>query len=189
MSISLLPLVTVILAAVQDCAVSTGVQASISNLNLANGQVLTAVDTINNYNKTEPYLHIIYIARSGMILTQHLTSATTSCCAITTPVSKEESIAVLGVVGSVIPRTEAMYSALVAIKPEMCLNLLVPLAILNAVTNGFAVLDSYLVALAPAEDAATINTYINRISIAFKAAFGIAYAYYYYYCYQAHLFE
>lgn len=126
---------------------------------------------------------MIYIARSGMILTQHLTSATTSCCAITTPVSKEESIAVLGGVGSVIPRTEAMYSALAAIKPEMYLNLLVPLAILNAVTNGFAVLDSCLVALAPTEDAATINTYINRISIAFKAAFGIAYAYYYYYYY------
>lgn len=117
---------------------------------------------------------MIYIARSGMILTQHLTNTATSCCAITTPVSKEESIAVLGVVGSVIPRTEAMYSAFVAMKPEMHLNLLFPPAILNAVTNGFAALDSCLAALTPAEDAATINAYINRISIAFKAAFGTA---------------
>ncbi|KAL7309524.1 hypothetical protein PS15m_010392 [Mucor circinelloides] len=117
---------------------------------------------------------MVYIARSRMFLTQHLTCATTGCCAITTPVSKEESIAVLGVLGSITPRTEAMYTALVAIKPEMYLNLLVPPAILNAVTNGFAALDSCLVALTPAEDAATINTYINRISIAFKAAFGIA---------------
>lgn len=117
---------------------------------------------------------MIYIAHSRMILTQHLTNATTSCCAVTAPVSKEESIAVLNVAGSVIPRTEAMYSALVAMKPEMYHSLLVPPASHNAVTKDFAALGSCLVALTPAEDAATINTYINRISIAFKAAFGIA---------------
>lgn len=87
----------------------------------------------------------------------------------------------LSVVGSVAPRTETMFSALGTKKPDFDATPLVP-PIIKAhfanVSNGFAALDPRLVALTPAENAAAINAYVNRISSDytsfFKKAFDIA---------------
>ncbi|CAO3656322.1 unnamed protein product [Mucor fragilis] len=123
---------------------------------------------------------MVKIAYEGLKLTRNLTMATTNRGALTTLVSKEVSTAVLSVVGSVAPNTETMFSALVTKKPEIEADVVAPIVIKGHfanVSNGFAALDPRLVDITPAEDAATINEYVNRISSAytlFKNAFGIA---------------
>lgn len=141
---------------------------------------MEATDTINQYNNTIPYLHAVRIALAGQRLTGNLTLATTSCGALTSSVTKEESTAVLNVVGSITPNAETMYSTLLVKKTEFDVTpLVIPLvkAHFTNVTNGFAALDSRLVALTPSEDGAAINAYVNRISSAytsFKTAYGVA---------------
>ncbi|KAL9546744.1 hypothetical protein MBANPS3_006521 [Mucor bainieri] len=166
-------------ASIQERAISSGVKSCIKDLNAVDYQLLQATRVTNAYNNTAPYFNMAYMASESLKLNGNLSLAITSCGDLTSPVSKEESTAVLGTVGSVTPNAEALFSALLAKKTEIFAAPGVSPVVkgnYGKVSNNFATLDPLLVALTPAEDAATINAYVNRISSAstsFKTLYGI----------------
>ncbi|KAL9546735.1 hypothetical protein MBANPS3_006512 [Mucor bainieri] len=166
-------------ATIQERAVSSGVKSCIKDLNAVDYQLLQATRVTNAFNNTGAYFNMAYMTIESIKLNGNLSLAITSCGDLTSPVSKEESTAVLGTVGSVTPNAEALFSALVAKKTEIFVTPLVSPVIKAAygnVSTHFATLDPLLVALTPTEDAATINAYVDRISSAytsFKAAYGV----------------